>query len=115
MRAVFPTLPGFLLFGAGVALIYPWLDDVIALLFSDPATGGNEEGVGTQGLRIVGRSALAGLVGGLLFSLTIDICAWDSCSAPWKILPFTSGWIVWQGLICAAMYLGLRRDDASGP
>ena len=69
VRAVFPTLPGFLLFGAAVALIYQWLDDVIALLFSDPATGGNEEGVGTQGLRIVGRSALAGLVGGLLFSL----------------------------------------------
>lgn len=59
-------------------------------------------------------SLLAGTIGGLLFSLTIDICPWDSCSAPWKILPFTSGWIVWQGLICTAMYLGLRRDDASG-
>ena len=60
-------------------------------------------------------SLLAGMLGGFLFSLTFEICPWDACSPPWKILPFTSGWIVWQGLICAAMFLGLRRDDASRP
>lgn len=69
VRAVFPTLPGFLLFGAAVALMYQWMDDLVALLFSDRPAGSDDEGLGTQGLRIVGRSILAGLVGGLLFSL----------------------------------------------
>ncbi len=62
--------------------------------------------------RFWAMSLLAGMIGGFLFSLTIDVCAWDACLPPWKILPFASGWIVWQGLICAAMYLGLRRDEA---
>lgn len=71
VRAVFPTLPGFLLFGAAVALMYQWMDDLVALLFSDMTGGSNEEGVGTQGLRVVGRSIIAGLIGGLLFSLVM--------------------------------------------
>ena len=33
--------------------------------------GGDQEGVGIQGLRIVGRSILGGLVGGLLFSIVM--------------------------------------------
>ena len=44
--------------------------------------------------------------------VTNEVCAWDACSPPWKILPYASGWIVWQGLVCTAMYLGLRRDEA---
>ena len=71
IRAVFATLPGYLLFGAAVALFYQWLGALGRLLFSDFAPGGDEEGVGTQGLRIVGRSLLAGLAGGLLFSLVM--------------------------------------------
>ena len=66
---VFAALPGYLLFGAAVALFYQWLGGLVNLLFSDIIGGTSNEGVGTQGLRIVGRSALAGLVGGLLFSL----------------------------------------------
>ena len=31
----------------------------------------DEEGVGTQGLRILGRSLLGGLIGGILFSLVM--------------------------------------------
>ena len=71
IRSVFATLPGYLLFGAAVALFYQWLGVLSRLLFADFVPGGDEEGVGTQGLRILGRSVLAGLVGGLLFSLVI--------------------------------------------
>ena len=69
VRGVVVTLPGYLLLGAGVALFYQWLGALVRLLFSDHVGGGDEEGVGTQGLRIVGRSVLGGLVGGLLFSV----------------------------------------------
>lgn len=69
VRGVFVTLPGYLLFGAGVALFYQWIGSLVRLLFSDYVGGGAEEGVGTQGLRIVGRSVLGGLLGGVLFSL----------------------------------------------
>ena len=69
VQGVFITLPGYLLFGAGVAFFYQWLGALGQLLFSDYIRGSNEEGVGTQGLRIVGRSVFGGLVGGLLFSM----------------------------------------------
>ena len=71
IRSVFATLPGYLLLGAAVALFYQWLGGLGRLLFSDFVPGGDVEGLGTQGLRIVGRSVLAGLVGGLLFSLVM--------------------------------------------
>ncbi|MCH8897759.1 MAG: hypothetical protein IIC33_05645 [Chloroflexi bacterium] len=71
VQASFATLPGYLLFGAAIALFYQWLGALVRLLFSDYVVGGDEEGVGTQGLRIIGRSVLAGLVGGLLFSLVM--------------------------------------------
>ena len=69
VQGVFVTLPGYLLFGAGVALFYQWLGALVRLLFSDYVRGGDQEGVGTQGLHIFGRSVLASLVGGLLFSV----------------------------------------------
>ena len=69
VRVSFATLPGYLLFGAALALLYQWLCALVHLLFSDYVGGRDEEGVGTQGLRIVGQSVLAGLAGGLLFSL----------------------------------------------
>ena len=71
VRSVFAIFPGSLLFGAAVALFYQWLGGVVNLLFSDVTIGGNNEGVGTQGIRIVGRSSLAGLVGGVFFSLVM--------------------------------------------
>ena len=71
VRVSFTTLPGYLLFGAALALFYQWLGALVHLLFSDYVGGSEEEGVGTQGLRIVGQSMLAGLVGGLLFSLVM--------------------------------------------
>ena len=70
-RAAFTTLPGYLLFGASLALSYQWLDGLVRLLFSDMIARSDEEGVGTEGLRAVGRGALAGLVGGIFFTLVM--------------------------------------------
>ncbi len=64
------NLPANLLFGVSVALFYGWLGSVWRILFSEVGSPG-DEGVGTQGLRIAGRSLLAGLVGGGLFSLVM--------------------------------------------
>ncbi|MBI3975574.1 MAG: hypothetical protein HY334_04200 [Armatimonadetes bacterium] len=67
----FSMLPGYLLFGAATALFYAWLDGLGRLLFSDMVGARDEEGVGTEGLRALGRGALAGLIGGALFALVI--------------------------------------------
>jgi uncharacterized membrane protein YagU involved in acid resistance len=70
-RDSFATLPGFLLFGATLALLYRWLDGLVRLLFSDEVRVREEEGAGTEALRALGRGALGGLVGGLLFTLVM--------------------------------------------
>jgi hypothetical protein len=56
---------------------------------------------------------LAGLVGGIIFSFTIEICFWEKCNAWWQVLPYTAGWIIWQGLVLLAMHFGTQRDSAS--
>jgi hypothetical protein len=58
-------------------------------------------------------TAVAGLVGGLIFSRTFELCDWDHCRTAWLVLPYSSGWIIWQSVLCAAMYVGIRqaRDD----
>ena len=67
----FPTYAGYILFGAGSALFYEWFGGLGRLLFGDIATGIEQEGVGTQGLRILGRTVTGGLIGGLLFSVVM--------------------------------------------
>ncbi len=69
VREDFGTLPAYLFFGTAVSLFYQWLGSLVRLLFSDFVAGDVQEGVGTQGLRIFGRSLAGGLVGGLLFSI----------------------------------------------
>ena len=69
VQRLFATLPGYILFGAAIALFYQWLRGLVRLLFSDLIGGAEQEGIGSQGLRILGRTVLGGLVGGLLFSL----------------------------------------------
>jgi len=56
-----------------------------------------------------GFSFVAGLIGGLVFSQAFEVCSWDKCAETWMILPYAAGWIVWQSLVCAAMFLGVRR------
>jgi len=58
-----------------------------------------------------GFSVLAGLVGGFVFSQAFEVCDWDKCAEAWMILPYAAGWIVWQSLVCAAMFLGVRRTE----
>ncbi len=70
-RASFTTLPSYVLLGAGTALLYHWLDRLVALLFADDVRRLGREGVGAQAIRSTGRGALAGLVGGLLFTLVM--------------------------------------------
>ncbi len=69
VRQVSAALPGYFLFGAAVALFYQWIGSVLNILFSDHLGGEDNEGIGTQGLRIVGRSVVGGWLGGLIFSL----------------------------------------------
>jgi len=71
-RANFATLPGSLLFGAGTALGYEILTAVGRFLFSDViANPDDQEGLGAEGLRALGRGALGGLLGGLLFTVVM--------------------------------------------
>ena len=60
-----------------------------------------------------GFSVLAGLIGGFVFSRTFEVCEWDKCADAWMILPYSAGWIVWQSLVCAAMFFGVRRKEPS--
>lgn len=61
-RHNFATFPGYLIFGAALALIYQWLGGLVRLLFAEPVRGRELEGVGTESLRAVGRGAIAGLI-----------------------------------------------------
>jgi uncharacterized membrane protein YagU involved in acid resistance len=69
-RATFPALPGTILFGAAMALIYHWLGRLARLFFSDDVGNRSPDG-GSWGPRAVGRGAVAGLVGGFLFTLVM--------------------------------------------
>jgi len=71
IRADFVTLPGYVLFGTLLVLLYLWIRGLLRLLFGTERTFHNQEGVGTQGLRALGRGILAGSIGGLLFSLVM--------------------------------------------
>lgn len=65
------------------------------------------------GLPYWGFSFLAGLIGGYIFSQTFEVCSWDKCTADWMILPYASGWIIWQSLVCAAMFHGMRQTETT--
>jgi uncharacterized membrane protein YagU involved in acid resistance len=74
VRMVFPTLPGYLLLGALTAGLFTWLGRAGRLLFAGPverSADADEEGAGARTLRAVGRGAVAGVVGGLLFTVVM--------------------------------------------
>jgi uncharacterized membrane protein YagU involved in acid resistance len=68
-RAAFTALPPYMLAGAAVAVAAQWLDGLNRLLFTDMPHRTDEEGLGTEGLRAIGRGALAGLAGGVIFTI----------------------------------------------
>ena len=67
VRDVFPSMPGYVLFGATLALLHRVVNGFVRTLFSD-VVAGDDEGVGTQGLRSVGHGTIAGILGGLIFT-----------------------------------------------
>ena len=95
VRAVFPTLPGCILFGAATALLYHWLGVVTRVLFSDIGAGADSEGVGTQGLRAVGGGLLSGFVGGLVFTgVMVQIGAFASVASLLRVESSVTGFFV---------------------
>ena len=90
-RAQFPALPGFLLAGAFLALVYRWVDGLARLFFFDDVGAEDEEGMGTRGLRALARGAFAGLIGGLIFTIIMVrlgilpvIARLIGASSPWS-------------------------------
>jgi uncharacterized membrane protein YagU involved in acid resistance len=69
VRTEFPTLPGFIIFGSILTLIYQWLYRSAQLLLSEDIATPHLEGPGFHVIRALGRGAVAGLVGGGLFTL----------------------------------------------
>lgn len=70
-RSSFAFLPGYIIFGATLALLYQWFDALRRIFFEDIPPSYGQEGVGTQGLRVLSWGALAGVVGGLLFTMVM--------------------------------------------
>ena len=68
VREVFPSMPAYVLFGAALGMFYQWLVILWRTFLSDLVAGGDQEGVGTEGLRALGHGVVAGLVGGLIFT-----------------------------------------------
>lgn len=64
-------LPPYLLLGAGVAVVFGGLGGLGRWLFVDDVRMLRVESPGSRGLRATGYGALAGLAGGLLFTLVI--------------------------------------------
>lgn len=67
-RAAFPAFVGSTIFGASMALLFHWLTRLTPVLFSDADPDVPPDG-GSWGPRAVLRGAVAGLAGGLVFTL----------------------------------------------
>jgi len=70
-RGEFAAFPGCLLLGAAVGLLYRWLDGLRRLLFVQDVRAIEHESAGARGLRALGRGALGGLLGGLVFTVVM--------------------------------------------
>ncbi len=72
VRRAFATFPGYLLLlGGGTALVYTWLTKAQRFLFSDVPRDAWLEGAGTRGLQAIVWGSLAGLGGGLVFTIVM--------------------------------------------
>ena len=67
-RRDFAAFIAYLLYGGFLGLGYQWLDSTWRALFADARLTDDDEGPGAQGLRAIWRGALAGVIGGLLFT-----------------------------------------------
>ena len=81
IREDFAALFAYLLFGGGLGLAYQWLDSLWRSLLAEDDGSDDEEGVGTRGLRAMGRGLMAGVAGGLLFTyVLVEIGGLDNVS-----------------------------------
>jgi uncharacterized membrane protein YagU involved in acid resistance len=71
MQDEFITFPAYLLFGSLTVLVYHWLYRINQILLADHLGFSDQEGVGTEGLRALGRGAVSGLIGGLIFTVVM--------------------------------------------
>lgn len=72
VRMGFATFPGYLLIlGAFMTFIYHLLTRLNRALFSDDISSHSGEGIGTRGLRAIGRGTAAGLAGGIVFTFVM--------------------------------------------
>jgi uncharacterized membrane protein YagU involved in acid resistance len=69
--ATVPQLPGFLLLGGGLAVVFGWLGALAHGLFADDVRTVHTEPPGARGLRATSYGALAGLAGGLVFTVVM--------------------------------------------
>lgn len=70
VRAAFPAFVGSLLFGLAIGLLHHWLTRLNPILFSDEDPPLAADG-GSWGLRVIIRGAVAGFVGGLVFTIVM--------------------------------------------
>ena len=68
VQVEFPTLPGFMLFGALLTILYRWVEGFVATFLSSEVNEPQSEGIAVQFIRALGRGAAAGVVGGLVFT-----------------------------------------------
>jgi uncharacterized membrane protein YagU involved in acid resistance len=66
-------LPGYVLLGAGTAVLYTWSGSLARGLFVDDVRMFPVEAPGTRGLRAVAYGAVAGLAGGALFTVVMIV------------------------------------------
>lgn len=98
-------------------LVIPFDEDAIAFIESG-VIGAGLVALATRFIaplstlaRYWGLTLLAGVIGGAIFSQTFDDCVLDSCDSLIKILWYSFGWIAWQMLVCAAIWVGIRHDS----
>jgi hypothetical protein len=70
-QAAVDRLPAYLLLGAGTALGFTWLGSLGRGLFTDDVRMLRQESLGTRGLQVLGFGAVAGLAGGLVFTVVM--------------------------------------------
>jgi uncharacterized membrane protein YagU involved in acid resistance/succinate dehydrogenase/fumarate reductase cytochrome b subunit len=115
VRELFPAMPGYLLFGAALALFYHWLHVAVRLLLSDTVAGGDKEGVGTVGLRALARGVVSGVVGGLVFTFVmIETGALTKVASLMDMTTPLSGFFVHMGIavIVGSSYALLFRGHS---
>jgi uncharacterized membrane protein YagU involved in acid resistance len=71
VSAAVGALPADVLLGGGLAVLFTWLGAAARTLFTDDVRALTPEPPGERGLRATGYGALAGLAGGLLFTVVM--------------------------------------------